>query len=177
MTGSMDHMEPSLSSAKVGGGLFLYLKHPLTMKQFFWKKEESLLKMNRSKKFSGWTWLARFISHSRFLFLLDKGTMATNPSFPQRHRTHRQGQCRFHVGGREVAGEIACRNFGAMPNLRKVYPPWKKSEDKRILGHPRFINLTILTALFLQDVSLKRLTPALYEDAGLWHNTWPTIWC
>jgi len=47
----------------------------------------------------------------------------------------------------------------------------RKAKKNAFLDHPRFSNLTILTALFLQDVSLKRLTPALYEDAGLWHNT------
>lgn len=56
--------------------------------------------------------------------------------------------------------------FGSDAQPEKGYYPWKKSKEKRILGHPRFINLTILTALSLQDVSLKRLTPALYEDVA-----------
>jgi len=61
--------------------------------------------------------------------------------------------------------------FGAMPNLRKDIALERQAKKNAFLGHPRSSNLTILTALSLQDVSLKRLTPALYEDAGLWHNT------
>ena len=61
IAGSMDHMEPSLSSEKVVG-LFLYLKHHLTVKQFFGKRG-ILIEDEQVKNVFRLTFLARFISH------------------------------------------------------------------------------------------------------------------
>lgn len=58
---SMDHMEPSLSVEKVVG-LFLYLKHHLTVKQFFGKRG-ILTEDEQVKNVFLLNFLARFISH------------------------------------------------------------------------------------------------------------------
>ena len=164
IAGSMDHMEPSLSSEKVGGAIPL-LEAPSDREAVFLKRgiltEDEQVKNVFRLNFVGKVYS---ISH-----------LAIKVSFGQGDhvRTHRsrQGQCRFHVGGREVAGEIGgVEIWERCPTGERILL-LKEKRRKTHFGPTRFSNLTFLTALFLQDVSLKRLTPALYEDAGLWHNT------